>query len=90
LPAVALRSFSGARVQYVVKLAEGVELIAETPSSGPIRRSIGTPVSLVIDAGSVFAMATRRERPHDRDPARLMLLAPLRWCWRASSCCPCC
>ena len=32
---VALRSFSGARVQYVVRLADDVELVAEAPSSGP-------------------------------------------------------
>ena len=32
---VALRSFSGARVQYVVRLAGGVELVAETASHGP-------------------------------------------------------
>ncbi|MDR6873947.1 iron(III) transport system ATP-binding protein/putative spermidine/putrescine transport system ATP-binding protein [Bosea sp. BE125] len=56
---VALRSFSGARVQYVVKLTDGVELIAETPSSGPDSAlDPGTPVSLVIDAGSIFAMAS--------------------------------
>jgi putative spermidine/putrescine transport system ATP-binding protein len=55
---IALRSFSGARVQYVVKLAEGVELIAETASSGPDSTlATGTPVSLMIDAGAVFAMA---------------------------------
>ncbi|WNJ90165.1 ABC transporter ATP-binding protein [Bosea sp. 685] len=56
---IALRSFSGARVQYVVKLTEGVELIAETASSGPDSAlDPGTPVSLVIDAGSIFAMAS--------------------------------
>jgi len=55
---IALRSFSGARVQYVVKLTEGVELIAETASSGPDSvLATGTLVSLTIDAGSVFAMA---------------------------------
>ena len=55
---IALRSFSGARVQYVVKLTDGVELIAETTSSGPDSAlATGTPVSLTIDAGSVFAMA---------------------------------
>jgi putative spermidine/putrescine transport system ATP-binding protein len=54
---IALRSFSGARVQYVVNLSEGVELIAETTSSGPDSAlTAGTPVSLTIDAGSVFAM----------------------------------
>src|SRR5262249_46368840 len=33
---VVLRSFSGARVQVVVRAAGGVELIAEAPSSGAI------------------------------------------------------
>jgi putative spermidine/putrescine transport system ATP-binding protein len=55
---VALRSFSGARVQYVVKLAEDVELVAEAPSSGlDSALAIGTPVSLAIDPQAVFAMA---------------------------------
>jgi iron(III) transport system ATP-binding protein/putative spermidine/putrescine transport system ATP-binding protein len=55
--AVALRSFNGARVQYVVKLAEDVELVAEAPSSGPhAALAVGSPVSLVIDPNSVFAM----------------------------------
>ena len=55
---IALRSFNGARVQYVVKLAEGIELIAETTSSGPDSAlTAGTPVSLTVDAGAVFAMA---------------------------------
>jgi iron(III) transport system ATP-binding protein/putative spermidine/putrescine transport system ATP-binding protein len=41
-----------------VKLAEEVELVAEAPSSGPDSAlAIGSPVSLVIDPGSVFAMA---------------------------------
>jgi ABC-type Fe3+/spermidine/putrescine transport system ATPase subunit len=55
--AVALRSFNGARVQYVVKLAEDVELVAEAPSSGPhAALAVGSPVSLMIDPNSVFAM----------------------------------
>ena len=54
---VALRSFSGARVQYVVKLAEGVELIAETSSHGPDSAlAVGTAVMLSIDAEAVLAM----------------------------------
>ena len=54
--AVVLRSFNGARVQYVVKLAEDVELVAEAPSSGPdAALAIGSPVSLAIDSNSVFA-----------------------------------
>jgi putative spermidine/putrescine transport system ATP-binding protein len=54
--AIALRSFSGARVQYVVRLAAGVELVVEAPSSGPdAALAVGTAVSLAIDPGSVFA-----------------------------------
>ena len=56
---VALRSFSGARVQYVVRLAGGVELVAETASHGPnAALAPDTPVMLAIDADSVFAMAS--------------------------------
>ena len=54
---ITLRSFSGARVQYVVRLADGIELVAEAPSKGPHSAlAIGTPVSLAIEAGAVFAM----------------------------------
>lgn len=54
---IALRSFSGARVQYVVRLPGGVELIAETASQGPhASLSPDTPVALAINADSVFAM----------------------------------
>jgi putative spermidine/putrescine transport system ATP-binding protein len=55
---VALRSFSGARVQYVVKLAGEVELVVEAPSSGPVSAlAVGSHVSLSIDPDSIFAMA---------------------------------
>jgi putative spermidine/putrescine transport system ATP-binding protein len=55
---VALRSFSGARVQYVVKLTDGVELIAEAPSSGASSGlAVGGAVSLCIDPQSIFATA---------------------------------
>jgi putative spermidine/putrescine transport system ATP-binding protein len=54
---VALRSFSGPRVQYVVKLTDDVELVAEAPSSGPDSAlAIGSEVLLAIDPLSVFAM----------------------------------
>jgi ABC-type Fe3+/spermidine/putrescine transport system ATPase subunit len=54
---IALRSFSGARVQYVVKLADSVELIAETASQGPDSAlATGTAVALAIDPAAVFAM----------------------------------
>lgn len=59
---VALRSFSGARVQYVVKLADDVELVAETHSSGPDSAlEIGTPVALTVDPAAVFATAPAGE-----------------------------
>jgi putative spermidine/putrescine transport system ATP-binding protein len=59
---VALRSFSGARVQYVVRLAEDVELVAEAPSSGPdAALAIGAPVALTLDPAAVFAMVPQGE-----------------------------
>ena len=76
---VALRSFSGARVQYVVKLADGVELIAETASSG-------RNAALATDTRVGFADDRRRLRLRDggRGSERmiaaahgLMLIAPL-------------
>src|SRR5262245_18361575 len=55
---VALRSFSGPRVQYVVRLAGDVELVAEAPSSGPDSAlAIGCEVLLAVDPLSVFAMS---------------------------------
>ena len=58
---VVLRSFSGPRVQYVVKLADDVELVAEAPSSGPdAALPVGSEVLLSIDPHSVFAMAAER------------------------------
>ncbi|TCR62313.1 ABC transporter ATP-binding protein [Bosea sp. BK604] len=60
---VALRSFSGARVQYVVKLADDVELVAEAPSSGPdAALPVGSPVALRLDPAAVFAMTPEGER----------------------------
>ncbi|MAM73193.1 ABC transporter ATP-binding protein [uncultured Tistrella sp.] len=54
---IAFRSFTGARVQYVVKLAGGVEMIAETSSAGPgADLAPGAAVRLAIDPGQVFAM----------------------------------
>lgn len=59
---VALRSFSGARVQYVIRLAQDVELVAEAPSSGPdAALAIGAPVSLALNPAAVFAMAPEGE-----------------------------
>jgi iron(III) transport system ATP-binding protein/putative spermidine/putrescine transport system ATP-binding protein len=56
---VALRSFSGARVQYVVRLTGGVELVAEAPSSGPYSAlPVGSEVSLTVDPLSILATRT--------------------------------
>ena len=62
--AVVLRSFSGARVQYVVRLAEGVEIVAETASHGPeAALAADAPVALAIDPASVFAMPPEDTAP---------------------------
>jgi putative spermidine/putrescine transport system ATP-binding protein len=54
---IVMRSFNGARVQYVVRLDE-VELVAETPSNGSAAAlAIGAPVELAIDPSAVFAMS---------------------------------
>ncbi|MEN2979872.1 ABC transporter ATP-binding protein [Tistrella bauzanensis] len=54
---IAFRSFTGARVQYVVRLAGDVEIIAETSSAGPeAGLTPGAPVVLSIDPGQVFVM----------------------------------
>jgi ABC-type Fe3+/spermidine/putrescine transport system ATPase subunit len=61
---VVLRSFSGARVQYVVKLAEGVEIVAETASHGAeAALPAGAPVALAIDPAAVFAMPPEGATP---------------------------
>ena len=61
---VVLRSFSGARVQYVVRLAEGVEIVAETASHGPeAALAIGAPFGLAIDPNAVFAMPPEGATP---------------------------
>ena len=55
---VTLRSFSGARVQYVVRVEAGIELVAEAASSGPdAALEIGTKIWLTIASASVFATA---------------------------------
>ncbi len=55
---IVLRSFSGARVQYVVRVADGVELVAEVPSSGALSGlAAGAAVRLLIAPAAVFAMA---------------------------------
>jgi putative spermidine/putrescine transport system ATP-binding protein len=53
--AVALRSFTGARVQYVVRLADGLELVAEAASHGPLAAlEPGAPVTLAVAPDAVF------------------------------------
>lgn len=60
---VVLRSFSGARVQYVVRVGDSVELVAEASSQGPVSAlDTGTPVSLRIEPDAVFA--TSADEPH--------------------------
>jgi ABC-type Fe3+/spermidine/putrescine transport system ATPase subunit len=53
---IALRVFNGARVQYVLRLAGGLELVAETPSTGA-GLEIGAAVRFAVDPAAVFAMA---------------------------------
>jgi putative spermidine/putrescine transport system ATP-binding protein len=56
--AVALRSFSGARVRYVIRLADGVELLADTASHGAqAALTPDTPVGVALDPAAVFVMA---------------------------------
>ena len=52
---IALRSFVGARVQYVVALADGLELLVETPTNGPIAGfDAGTAVRVSVDPAQVY------------------------------------
>ncbi len=56
--AVALRSFSGARVRYVIRVADGVELLADTPSHGAqAALAPDTRVTIALDPAAVFVMA---------------------------------
>ncbi len=51
---VALRSFVGARVRYVLALAEGLEIVAELPGSAPEAQiAAGEAVQVHIDPGRV-------------------------------------
>jgi iron(III) transport system ATP-binding protein/putative spermidine/putrescine transport system ATP-binding protein/spermidine/putrescine transport system ATP-binding protein len=57
---VALRSFVGARVQYVVAVAGGLELIVETPTNGPNAGfDVGTAVALSVDPAHVYLNRAR-------------------------------
>ncbi len=54
---ILLRSFNGSRVQYVVRVAKEVELVAEASSSGNAAAlAVGADVELVVDPSAVFAM----------------------------------
>ena len=56
--AIALRSFSGARVRYVIRLAGGGELLADTASHGPqAALAPDTRVGVALDPAAVFVMA---------------------------------
>jgi len=56
--AVALRSFSGARVRYVLRLGDGVELLADTPSHGATASlEPDMRVAIALDPAAVFVMA---------------------------------
>jgi ABC-type Fe3+/spermidine/putrescine transport system ATPase subunit len=56
--AIALRSFSGARVRYVIRLAGGVELLADTASHGAQGAlAPNTRVEVALDPAAVFVMA---------------------------------
>lgn len=55
---IALRSFSGARVQYVVRLPGGDEVVGETGSSDPeADLSVGAAVTVSVESSAVFSMA---------------------------------
>jgi iron(III) transport system ATP-binding protein/putative spermidine/putrescine transport system ATP-binding protein/spermidine/putrescine transport system ATP-binding protein len=52
---IAMRSFVGARVQYVVAVADGLELIVETPTNGPHAGfELGTAVALSVAPAHVY------------------------------------
>src|SRR5690606_36806408 len=60
---IALRSLSGAHVQYVVPLPGGDEMEVETPSSGSQSAlSQGSDVYLLIDPKDVFALPSTEAR----------------------------
>ena len=55
---IVLRAFAGARVQYVVSLAGGLELIVETPTSGaPPASTSARTVGLSLDPAAVCRRA---------------------------------
>ncbi len=54
---VALRSFSGAQVQYVVRLAGGQEIVVEAASAGPSSNlAQGQPVTLNVASADVLVL----------------------------------
>jgi putative spermidine/putrescine transport system ATP-binding protein len=62
--AVVLRSFSGARVRYVIRFADGVELLADTASHGA--HAALTPdmrVGVALDPAAVFVSAPDKGAP---------------------------
>ena len=61
---VSLRSFSGARVRYVIRFAEGVELLADTASHGAeAALAPDTRVGVTLDPAAVFVMTPTERAP---------------------------
>lgn len=61
---ILLRSFAGARVQYVVKLASGIEIVADAPSADPTATlSPGSTVGVSIASSGVFAHVPENAAP---------------------------
>ncbi len=61
---IALRSFGGASTRYVVRLADNLELLAETASHGAAAAlAPGTPVVVAIDSGAIFVMQPEAAAP---------------------------
>ena len=55
---IALRSFVGARVQYVIGLGDQIELIAEAPTNGPhADLTAGMDVRITVDPAHVYLSA---------------------------------
>jgi putative spermidine/putrescine transport system ATP-binding protein len=62
--AVSLRSFSGARVRYVIRFADGVELLADTASHGAeAALAPDTRVGVTLDPAAVFVMTPAERAP---------------------------
>ncbi len=59
-----LRSFSGARVRYVIRFEDGVELLADTASHGAhAALTPDTRVGVALDPAAVFVRASDEGAP---------------------------